>query len=356
MSRTDPDALHPWAWWAWALGAGGAISIGSNPLQVALAVTAVAMVVTLRRGEAPWARALTTYLALAATILAIRLVFQILLGGSHGTTVVFTLPQIGLPAWAAGIRLGGPVTAEGLAMSGYDGLRMTGMLVALGAANALASPKRALRSVPAALFEASVAVVVALSLAPQLVTSAGRVRRARRLRGGRSAGWRAVTAVAVPILSDAVDSSLSLAASMEARGFGHRSRPAATPALGALMLASLLALTLGSYLVLSSATPLAGFALLAAGIAGAVWGLRLSGRRLSITRYRRDPWGLPAWLVAGSGAAAIVAASALAALAPAVANPGTDPLVWPPLHPAMLLLAALLLVPLAVTRPPRRDA
>ena len=56
------------------------------------------------------------------------------------------------------------------------------MLLCLGAANSLANPKQALRSVPAALYEASVAVVIALSVAPQLVESTQRVRRARRLR------------------------------------------------------------------------------------------------------------------------------------------------------------------------------
>ena len=53
-----------------------------------------------------------------------------------------------LPDWAAGIRLLGPVTLEALLAGLYDGLRLATMLICVGAANALANPKRLLRSVP----------------------------------------------------------------------------------------------------------------------------------------------------------------------------------------------------------------
>src|SRR5690606_7300553 len=104
-----------------------------------------------------------------------------------------------------------------------DALRLGLILVAVGAANALANPKRPLRSVPTPLYDVSVAVVIALTVAPQLVESTLRVRRARRLRGGRTGGMRAVRAIAIPVLEDAVDRCLALAAAMEARGYGRTS-------------------------------------------------------------------------------------------------------------------------------------
>ena len=67
------------------------------------------------------------------------------------------------------------------------------------------------------------AVVVALTVAPQLVESVLRVRRARRLRGGagaRPAG--AAAACCCPVLEDALDRSLRLAAAMDSRGYGRR--------------------------------------------------------------------------------------------------------------------------------------
>ena len=94
------------------------------------------------------------------------------------------MPQVPLPSWAAGVQLGGPVTLEGTVSALYDGLRLGTLLCCLGAANTLANPKRALRVLPGALYELGVAVVVSLSVAPQLVESVQRVRRARKLRGG----------------------------------------------------------------------------------------------------------------------------------------------------------------------------
>ena len=149
--------------------------------------------VATRRGDAPWALAFRMYLLLG--------------GGDRGdaggvpgpvrrrrtaTTSCSSLPELPLPEWAAGIRLLGPVAAEQLLGGFYDGLRLATMLVCVGAANALANPKRLLKAVPGALYEVGTAVVVALSVAPQLVESVLRVRRARRLRGGPDRGLRAL--------------------------------------------------------------------------------------------------------------------------------------------------------------------
>ncbi|MCW5950959.1 MAG: hypothetical protein KIT69_01680 [Propionibacteriaceae bacterium] len=262
---------HPWAWWCWAIGIGLAVSGTTNPLLLALVATAMVVVVLLRRTAAGWARSVRAYLVLALVVIGVRLCFQILIGGGWGETVLFTLPEIGLPEWAAGIRLGGPVTAEALVRTLYDALRLAVMLLCVGAANSLANPRQALRSVPAALYEASVAVVIALSLAPQLIESLLRVRRARRLRGDGAKGLRALGATTMPVLADAIERSLSLAAGMESRGFG---RTRGLPVKGSLtlMLGAALLATAGVFLLLSTSYWQVALALLAAGGLGAAWG------------------------------------------------------------------------------------
>ncbi|MDR1237915.1 MAG: energy-coupling factor transporter transmembrane protein EcfT, partial [Propionibacteriaceae bacterium] len=184
-----PAAIHPWAWWGWAICLAGAASLTSNPLLLVLLAAVITAVVLMRRSDAPWARSVSAYFALAAFVIGMRVFFQVLIGGSYGEHLLFTLPEIPLPDWAAGIRLGGRVTAEALLYTVYDATRLAVMLLCLGAANSLANPRKALRSVPAALYEASVAVVIALSVAPQLIESTQRVHRARRLRGNRVKGW-----------------------------------------------------------------------------------------------------------------------------------------------------------------------
>lgn len=103
--------MHPWSWWAWALGVAAAVSMTTSPLLLTLVALAVTAVVLLRRTDAPWARSIGAYFALAGMIIIIRLFFQVVVGAGTGSTTLFTLPEIELPDWAAGIRLGGQVNA-----------------------------------------------------------------------------------------------------------------------------------------------------------------------------------------------------------------------------------------------------
>ena len=121
-------------------------------------------------------------------VVAIRVAFAIVVGAPVPGRVLMHLPEVTLPDWAAGVRLGGDVTLEGLLGAVYAGLQLATMLTCVGAANALANPRRLLRAVPGALYEVGVAVVVALSFTPQLVEGVSRVRAARRLRGRAHTG------------------------------------------------------------------------------------------------------------------------------------------------------------------------
>jgi energy-coupling factor transport system permease protein len=349
--KTTLTTLHPWAWWCWAIGIGIAVSGTTNPLLLALIATGMVVVVMLRRSSAPWARSVRAYLLLSLFVIGMRVFFQVLLGTGSGETVLFSLPQIPLPEWAAGIRLGGPVTAEGLVHTLYDAMRLAVMLLCIGAANALANPRRALKSVPAALYEASVAVVVALSVAPQLIESAQRVRRARRLRGEPAKGLGVLSTVAMPILTDAIERSIALAAGMESRGFA---RTRGLPIRGALplMLTSVLTSVLGLFLLLSTDWWLPASSLLVAGLLGTAWGLRRAGRALRVTAHRPDSWGWRETLVAASGVSAAVLVLAVGWLDPSggALYPSTDPLQWPDLTIAMVAVACLTLAPLLLTR------
>lgn len=348
------NTLHPLAWWGWAIGVGLAVSFTTNPLPLSLIAAAVVAVVLLRRSAAPWARSVKAYLLLSLMVIGIRVFFQILIGASGGDTVLFTLPEIPLPDWAAGIRLGGEVTAEALAHTIYDALRLAVLLLCIGAANALANPRQALRSVPAALYEASTSVVIALSVAPQLIESGFRVRRARRLRGDQVRGLRALGRIAIPVLEDAIERSLSLAAGMDSRGFGRTNGSRSRRAL-ALMLSAVTVATIGAYLVLATNRLLLAVTLLSLGLLGAGYGLRAAGARLQVTRYRPHPWTPRAWAVLVTGMLVAAVLLVVGSLDPTgeLLTPSTDPLTWPDLTWPMLLAVALVLAPLPVTIPRR---
>ncbi|NEB73787.1 energy-coupling factor transporter transmembrane protein EcfT, partial [Streptomyces sp. SID14478] len=215
------NAVHPGAWWIWALGLGTAASRTTNPLLLALLVGVAGYVVAARRTEAPWARSYGAFVKLALVVIGIRLLFATVLGSPiPGTHILATLPEVPLPDWAQGVRIGGRVTLEGLAFAFYDGLKLAALLICVGAANALASPSRLLKSLPGALYEAGVAVVVAMTFAPNLIADVRRLRAARRLRGRPDKGVRGLLQVGLPVLEGALERSVSLAAAMDARGYG----------------------------------------------------------------------------------------------------------------------------------------
>lgn len=241
------------------------------------------------------------------------------------------------------MSVGGPVTAEAVLQAAVEGLRLAVVLVCFGAANSLASPYRLLRCLPPVLYEAGVAVTVTLAFAPELVVAVGEVRAARRLRGRPVRGVAGLRGMAVPVLETALDRSLQLAASMDARGYGRR----ASLAPGTRRVASggsavgLLLVVAGVYgLLVPGSLPAGGVPFVALGAALVATGLAARGRRTLRTRYRPDPWGAPEWLVAGSGVAALGAL----VVASVAGTPGLAFVAYPLTAPALPLLPTVGLV------------
>ncbi|MFF4605234.1 energy-coupling factor transporter transmembrane protein EcfT [Streptomyces sp. NPDC001339] len=354
---TRTTALHAGAWWLWALGLATAASRTTNPLLLGLLVGVAGYVVAVRRTDAPWARSYGAFVKLGLVVIAIRLVFGVVLGTPvPGTHTLFTLPEVPLPDWAQGVRLGGRVTAEGMLFTLYEGLKLATLLICVGAANALASPARLLKSLPGALYEAGVAVVVAMTFAPNLVADVQRLRAARRLRGRPDRGFKALLQVGLPVLEGALERSVALAAAMDARGYGRSAQVprAVRHTTSALTLGGLLGICAGTYGLLGGTGGGYGLPLLLGGLAAALGGLWLGGRRSVRTRYRPERWGPRACLVAGSGIAVAAAMIWASAYAPAALHPPAVPLTAPvlPLWPAAAVLLGLLPAIVAPAPPP----
>ncbi len=359
MSATLPRAVHPAAWWGWAVGMAVAVSTTNNPLLLLLALAVVALVVANRRGSSPWARAFRLYLWLGLVIIVVRVVLHVLVGLKFGEIVLFHLPEVTLPSWAAGIQLGGTVYLEGLIGAAVLGLRLAVIIACIGAANALANPKRLLRTLPSALHEIGSAVVVSVSVAPQLAESVQRVRRARQLRGDTSRGIRAVPSVALPVLEDTLERSLLLAAAMDSRGYG---RAGAAPrsyrlVTGTTTLAGLLASAVGIYGVLDTTTPaLMGTPTLLLGLLLSGLGLWLGGRHVERSTYRPDPWRGAEWLTLGCGVVAAAALVTLSRTSPEELAMPLTPLAFPPLPLAAVVGLLVGALPAYLTPQPPRPA
>jgi energy-coupling factor transport system permease protein len=181
----------------------------------------------------------------------------------------------------------GTISVANTAFSFLEGLRLGTILVIFGTFNAVTDPFGLVRMAPRQFHEPALAAALALSIAPRTVSSIGRVREAQRLRGLTVRGARSLPALAVPVLERGMDEAHTLAESMDARGHGR-------------------------------------------------------GRR---SRYRPQPWTVPATAIAVcAGVAALTFLSASAG-GWAMLHPQTAPLAWPPADPALIGATVLLAVP-----------
>ena len=352
-------ALHPIAWWLWAIGLATAASRTVNPLLLLLVLAVLGFVIANRRSDAPWARAFKYYLYLALIVIVSRVIFRSIFatGVTPADHILFSLPHLHTPSWYSGVQLGGPVSVEATLSASLDGLRLGALLCCVGAANVLANPKRALRVLPGALYELGVAVTVALSFAPQLVESGQRVRRARRLRAGHGKGLRGLRSLVIPVLEDALDRALQLAAGMDSRGYGRTGSAtrASRRVTAGLLIAGMCGLCVGAFGLLAGTDAHAvGLPGIAGGALLCCLGLALGGRRVTRTAYRPDPWAWPEWVVAAGGIGCAVAVYISSSYDAAALSPSLHPLAWPPLPPVPTLAIVLAGVAALAAPPPVR--
>ncbi len=144
-----------------------------------------------------------------------------------GTTVLFTLPPQ-IPA------LGGPYTLEALATGASGGLTVGAAILSAAPFSVMLASHEVMDALPAWLSRTGAVIAASLNLVPSVSASFMQVSEAQRLRGWRPRGPRSWAEVVVPVVLTSVESSIQLAESMEARGFGSGPRTSMKPApLGA---------------------------------------------------------------------------------------------------------------------------
>ncbi len=255
-------------WWLLGLALALCGSLANQTWQlIAVCALSLALAAVFGPASQKW-QSIRLYLTLSVFILAVRLLFRVVFSGNSGAVdaldqtqsrfVLVNLPNIRFTLLAQNVHLLGPVTVSTFESAITDGLRLCAIVLGVAMANIIANPRKLLRSTPSALYEVATAAAVAISLAPQLISSLNRVRRARELRGGTPKGLGGLGGVVIPVLEDSVQRSLDLAASMDSRGFGRcgnmpksavlTSRVVSIVAILILGFATYLLLTEGTYL------------------------------------------------------------------------------------------------------------
>ena len=286
-------SLHPFAWWAWGLGIAVTASQTPGTLALILLCIGAAMVVYSKKSDHPWAKAFAIGVRLGLIAFLIRMIIGVSLSVPIPGNTLFTLPTIPLPDWMAGIRIGGPVTSERLAITATEGLTFFTLILAISAASALANPKQGLRALPGVMHQAGVALIISTTLIPHFVTSIQRVKQARRLRGDQQR--IAFRKIAVPIFEDSLQRAINLGAAMESRGYGFNDSSTGRRFGSQILLSSVVVITIGVSLFLAAINGAAiafGF-----GIILLVVGLVVANKSTKRTRYRPQIWKRSEWVV-----------------------------------------------------------
>jgi energy-coupling factor transport system permease protein len=209
--------VNPRAVAAWSAACLTVILTTTDPVYRTLVLVATLTVLLAAAG----ARRARPALVAAAVAGLLATAFNVLL--SHlGADVLFSLPE-GIPA------VGGPYTVEAAVFGVVAGITLAAALLAAAPLALLLEADQVLDALPAFLQGSGAAVAAALNLVPGFGKTFRAVADAQRLRGWRPRDPRCWKEVVIPVLLTAIEDSIQLAESMEARAFGSGRRTRLQP-------------------------------------------------------------------------------------------------------------------------------
>jgi len=219
--------MHTGAWVAWVSMVMVIALSTQNPFYLGVLLLSITLVAVLAPKTGAGVAGLRAFFLIGTGLLVVSVGIAVI-NGNYGGHILFTLPGPDLPRWFGGLRIGGPVTAEGLVAAITRGMAILSIFLGFATFNATVSPQRVLRTAPAALFHAGLIVTIGLTLLPSTIEDLRRIREIQALRGART-GIRQLPALVVPAVISGLERSMRLAEAMEARGYAAGAAPARAP-------------------------------------------------------------------------------------------------------------------------------
>jgi len=347
--RSSP--LHSVTWLLWAVAAAVSLQLAPNPLYVTVVLAAVVLVFETHRVASRTSRAFGLLLGVAVAFSLLRV--GLIVATTHtGGSAIVSLPHLTLPRLLGGFEVGGAVEWGVLWTAAAEGFVVIGVMAIFGAFNSVASHHELLQAMPRAFHEPGLIVTVALAFVPSTVAAVQTVREADRARtGGRVVRRGRAVRLVIPVLETGLERAVSLAESMDSRGFG-RGRPTAAQRIsGWLGLLSLLALS-GAMVALVGRADATATLLALAGVAALVGAVVLAPIGNATSRYRPRPLTRTDALVLLASAIAPVGLGLCAVAGDHTLRWAVDAhLTLPRLHPLPTLSLLALAAPAAVPRP-----
>jgi len=295
--------FHATTWWLWAVCAAIAISIQSQLFIVIVLILLSVWIARVLISEDKTWKSYLVMIRVATFILASRIVLQILLGVPVGNHIIFRLPEVDLPSWISGLRIGGIVTSESLFASLNDSLRLAGLIVVIATAVSLTTTSRVIQQLPVAFHELGMVIIIAFTFLPHLFADVQRIKQASRWRGQDSGKLRTISHNLVSISESALERSVRLAAALTVRGYGNATSKQSwrKPIYFGLALFTLEILRL----LVSKPSIIDAFVIVISGLSIAI-GIRMAGKVSTRSKFRTESWHRIDFIVLGFSAAILL--------------------------------------------------
>jgi energy-coupling factor transport system permease protein len=292
-------------------------------------------------------RAFPVLLGLGVLFACIRIGLTVLTTHGSGGAVLITLPEATLPRLLGGFTVGGPIEAPVLAQAIADAVPVIGIMAAFGAFNSVVTHHELLRSVPQAFHEPALVVTVAITLVPATMRAVHDTREADRARAGPTRRRGRIRRTLLPVLETGMERAVSLAESMDSRGFARRRATTTEHVASWVILLGLICVG-GGFLALVAREQLAATVLGGTGALLVLGAVVVSSRAGEVTRYRPRHLSVRDLAVMAASIGAPLALAAAAALGDPTLTWVTSPLQAPSLGVGPLFAIALLLAPALV--------
>ena len=344
---------HPWhsvAWFAWALSAAAAVQLAPSPVYVALIIGIAWLLVEAHAPDGPYRSAFPILITLGVVFGLLR-VFMAALTTHNGVNVMFAVPHATMPDALGGFTVGGTVESDIVLQAAAVAFTVIGVMAVFGAVNTIWSHYELVQSTPRSFYELGVVVTVALAYIPATIESMRAVREADRARtGGHAVRRGRILRSILPVLERGMERAVSLAESMDSRGFGIRGPARADVEAGWCVLVALVAFAVG-FLALIGSGATTALVCGAIGVVALIAGIWRSSRGVHRTTYRRRPLQGADWLMMATVALSPVALATLSAAGNPTLAWYASPVAWPRFDPLVAVALIPLLAPLARRAP-----
>ena len=330
----------------WAIAASLPPLLGRNPWPLAVTLLAVVGVRVAWSGSMRQIVSWVALVRLAVVFALVGVLFNVL------TVRAGDIVLAELPGWMP--LIGGEVTANAVVYGVLSGMALVTLVLIGTTLGALLDWSAVVRMLPPGLTTVAVGGSIAFAVLPQTAAAFRDIREAQMARGHRFRGARDLLPVVVPMLAGGLERAMTLAESLEARGFGAPARTGDVrpmwPSVGG---AAGLALAATAAYLVAVGRPLWALAVAAlAAMLAAPAVVRARRGTVPRTRYRPLVWTRRDWFVLASAAVAAAATLGVARADRAALAYEPYPSLTAPAASLPLLIGLLALLAPALVAPP----